>query len=107
MVVFINFIIPIISYGFIYNIDVESSPSFALCVGKAYLNFFTSEYNYCASYENIFARYGCRVWSLIIFILMTNVFDVYFIFLCSKLLKEQTEASKQMISEKDYISRRR
>ena len=44
LIVFCNFLVPVISFGLIYKIDVESYPAFALCNGQAYRNFFTTSY---------------------------------------------------------------
>ena len=103
----INFLIPVITYGLIYKVNDETSPSLALCLGKAYKDYFTTEYLHCSVYENVFARYGCRIWSYILLLLMSNFLDVYFVFQCTKSIKDQTEESKSMISKKDYIIRKR
>ena len=44
LIIFLNFFIPIISFGLIFKTDVETSPAFALCNGQAYRNFFTTKY---------------------------------------------------------------
>ena len=106
MITFLNFLIPFVTFVFLYKIDTESMPAMALCNGKAYLNFFSTKYKLC-NHENIYAKYGCRIWSIFIHVFMSNIFDAILFYFCAREIKEQTEATKKMLSKSDYINRRR
>ena len=40
-------------------------------------------------------------------LLMSNIFDIIFVYFCAKAIEDQTEASKKMISKNEYVKRRR
>ena len=106
MITFLNFLFPFVTFVFFYKHDTESWPAMALCNGKAYLNFFSTNYRLC-EYENIYAKYICRIWSIFIYLFMSNIFDAILFYFCAREIKEQTEVAKKMLSKSDYINRRR
>ena len=106
LTVFLNFAVPFITFTLIFKTDVESSPGIAVCVGEAHRNFFSHKYLVC-SYDDIYAKYACRFWSYSLLLFMANIFDIIFIILSTKAIKEQTESSRYMLSNKEYINRRR
>ena len=106
MITFLNFLIPFVTFVFFYKTDTESMPALAICNGKAYFNFFTTKYKLC-NHENIYAKYLCRIWSIFIQVFMSNIFDAILFYFCAREIKEQTEATKKMLSKSDYINRRR
>ena len=106
MTIFLNFAVPFATFTLIFKTDVESSPGVAVCVGEAHRNFFSHKYLVC-DYDDKYAKYACRFWSYSLLLLMANIFDIIFIILSAKAIKEQTESSKHMLSNKEYINRRR
>ena len=106
LTVSLNFFIPVLSCVAIYKTDRDSSPAFALCSGEAYRNFFTTNYLFC-NYENFYAKWMCRIWVYSNVLLMGNICDAIIFFCCAKAIKEQMEASKNLLSKKSYTNRRR
>ena len=102
----LNFFLPVLSCVAIYKTGIDSSPSFALCSGEAYRNFFSTNYLFC-NYENFYARWMCRIWVYLNVLLMGNICDAFIFFFCAKAIKENMEASKDLLSKKSYINRRR
>ena len=52
LIIFFIFFVPIISWGLIFNTDVQNFPGFALCNGQAYRTFFTTKYS---------GKHSCRI----------------------------------------------
>ena len=102
----LNFFLPVLSCVAVYRTDREISPAFALCSGEAYRNFFSTNYLFC-KYENVYAKWMCRIWVYSNVLLMGNICDAFIFFFCAKAIKEQMVASKDLLSKKSYINRRR
>ena len=102
----LNFFLPVLSCVAVYRTDREISPALALCSGEAYRNFFSTNYLFC-KYENVYAKWMCRIWVYSNVLLMGNICDALIFFCCAKAIKEQMVASKDLLSKKSYINRRR
>ena len=55
----------------------------------------------------MFSKAACHGWTYLLILLMSNIFDIIFVYFCAKAIKDQTEASKEMISKNEYVKRRR
>ena len=99
----LNFLIPILSWIFIFT---DKSPSLNECLGKGYLNFFSTKLQYCSN-ENLFSSIFCWTWLIILIALMSNVIDTFFALYCFKDINKGTEHSRNMLSKKAYINRKR
>ena len=106
LTIFLNFLVPILSCVAIYKSDKDSSPAFALCAGEAHRNFFTTNYLFC-NYENFYGRWLCRIWVYSNVLLMANICDGVVFFFCARAIKKQMEASKNLLSKKSFVNRRR
>ena len=107
LTVSLNFFYPILSFLAIFKTDRDSSPGFTLCIGEAYRNFFTTNYLVCYDYENYSVKLLCRIWSYSTLLLMANICDALIFFFCARAIKKQVEASRNILSEKSHVYRRR
>ena len=107
MAIFLNLFIPFLTFSLIYTISIETSPQFAFCVGKSYYNFLSTGHEHCSLYENMFSKAVCVGWTSFLILLMSNIFDMIFVYFCAKAIEDQTEASKEIISKNEYVKRRR
>ena len=107
LAIFLNLFIPFLTFGLIYRISIETSPQFAFCVGNSYYNFLSTDHKHCSLYENMFIKAACHSWTYLLMFLMSNIFDIIFVYFCAKAIEDQTEASKDMISKNEYVIRRR
>ena len=55
----------------------------------------------------MFSKAVCVGWTSLLMLLMSNIFDIIFVYFCAKAIEDQTEASKKMISKNEYVKRRR
>ena len=95
----LNFIIPIFSWTSIFT---DNSTALNNCLGKGYLNFFSTKFQFCSN-ENIF----CWVWFSLTVIVLSDILDVYCIYCCLKDIKKSTEKSKSLLSKQAYTNRLR
>ena len=107
LAIFLNLFIPLLTFGLIYEISIETSPQFAFCVGNSYCNFFSTGFKHCSLYENMFSKAACHGWTYLLTLLMSNIFDIIFVYFCAKAIEDQTKASKKIISKNEYVKRRR
>ena len=99
----LNFLVPILSWIFIFN---DNSTALNECLGKGYLNFlFSPKLVKCTG--NQFGKMLCRTWLALLSILMSNVVDVFCIFYCFKRISKSTEEVRNMLSKQAYTNRKR
>ena len=84
----------------------QKSPGLSICLGEGYQTFFSTELKMC-SYDNPVGNNACNLFFVIQAILMSNLIDIYCTYFILKTINSQTEASKSIIGEKAYISRKR
>lgn len=83
---------------FLFNLD--SIPGLQVCLGKGYLNFISVKYNVCQGSKI------CIFTALLLMLFMSNILDLICLLCCFHRIKTNTEKSKSMIGEKDYIKRK-
>ena len=99
----LNILLPIISVGIS---SAQKSPGLSICLGEGYQNFFSTELKMC-SYDNPIGNNACKLFFVIQVILMSNLIDIYCTYFISKTINRQTEAMKNIVGEKAYISRKK
>ena len=102
-IVSLNFVLPTLSWILIFN---DTSPALNECLGKGYLNFFSTKSQLCSN-ENQLGEIFCWTWLSLLGILMSNVVDLFCIFFIFKDIKEATEESRRMLSNQAFINRKR
>ena len=98
-----NFLLPTLSWIFIFH---DTSPALNECLGKGYLNFFSTKSQFCSN-ENQFGEIFCWIWLSLLGILMSNVVDLFCIFFIFKDINKATEESRHMLSNQAFQNRKR
>ena len=93
-----NFLLPTLSWLFIFK---DNSVLLNKCLGKE----ISSNLIQCT--ESQFGEIFCWTWLGLLFILMSNVIDVFCILFCFKEINKSTEESRKMLSKQAYINRKR
>ena len=107
LTVLLSALIPFLTVVLIsQHTNADSSPGLSICLGEGYRNFYSSQIKFCL-YDNTFAMIACRFWLLLLVICMSNVFDIYWTYVCIKEINKQTEQTKDMLSQAAYIKRKR
>ena len=99
----LNFLVPIFSWALFFK---DNSASLKECLGKGYLNFFSTKIYYC-SQDNSFSNIFCWTWLSLFAICTSDVVDAYCIFCCVKYINKSTEESKKILSKQAYTNRKR
>ena len=99
----LNFVLPTLSWIFVFN---DTSPALNECLGKGYLNFFSTKSQLCSN-EIQFGEIFCWIWLSLLGILMSNVVDLFCIFFIFKDINKATEESRHMLSNQAYLNRKR
>ena len=98
----LNLLLPTLFYTLVIS---SKRPELNMCLGKAYLNFLI-DYQFCP-YENWISYIFCWSFSTLLAICMSNIFDAYFVYHCVQEIKQSTEETKNMLSKKAFIKRKR
>ena len=104
LIVLINYLLPYLSFAFVVTSD--HTIGLDVCLGKGYFNFFSNQEKIC-SHNNIFSKGVCWTLMFLYVIRSSNILDAYIISCCIKKIKRSTEETKNMISSKEYINRKR
>ena len=93
-----NFLLPTLSWLFIFK---DNSVLLNKCLGKE----ISSNLIQCT--ESQFGEIFCWTWLGLLFILMSNVIDVFCIVWCFKDINKGTEESRNILSNQAYRNRKR
>ena len=102
-IVSLNILLPTISWIFILT---DRNPELNECLGKGYLNFFSTKLQFCSN-ENQLKEIFCWTWYSVLKIMMSNVIDVFCVFFFFKEINKATEESRNMLSKQAYVNRKR
>ena len=104
LIFLINYLLPFLSFAFVFQI--KNPVVLDICLGKGHSYFFQTQSDLC-SYDSIYSKGAC--WTLLILYAIgsSNILDAYVIFCCAKEIKKSTEKQKQSIGRQAYINRKR
>ena len=102
-IVSLNFVLPTLSWILVFN---DTSPALNECLGKGYLNFFSTKSQLCSN-EFQFGNIFCWIWLSLLGILMSNIVDLFSIFFIFKDINKATQESRHMLSNQAYLNRKR
>ena len=83
------------------------TPGLQVCLGQYELNYFSEGgQNVCTKSDQWINRAFCHASIVAYVFLSSNIAEAFLLYKCMKMIQKQTESSRTLISEKEFIKRR-
>ena len=104
----LNFFVPLFCIPIASNNPHTSSIGLDVCLGEHYKSFLLeSNRQLWTSDSSFFEVAWSWSWTVLVFLCMSNIPDIYFISSCSKEVKRSDENVKNIMSNQAYLKRKR